>query len=270
MRSWLFTSALAWVIVSIAHASSPAVVVRAGSRVAIPGGKFTPLFGFGKKGKTEYTLSPFYMDRAPVTRERFLAFVAKNPQWSKKSADPLYVDEQYLRSSFPVEKKKTKSKNIGKFPMTNVSWFAADAFCESQGGRLPKVLEWEYVAAASVTKADASRDASHVDKILAWYSKPGSVQGNDEIEKGIPNFYGVHDLHGLIWEWTWDFNSVFVSGDNRQDGDKSAAMVCGGGATDATSRADYAAFMRYAMRSAVDARFSQPNLGFRCVYDKKD
>lgn len=81
-----------------------------------------------------------------------------------------------------------------------------------------------------------------------------------------PNFYGVSDMHGLVWEWTSDFNSVFINGDNRQDGDKSSGMVCGAGATGSNSREDYAAFMRYAMRSSLQAQFAQPNVGFRCAY----
>jgi formylglycine-generating enzyme required for sulfatase activity len=125
------------------------------------------------------------------------------------------------------------------------------------------------VAAASEIKANASRDPDFVEQILKWYSLPAGMQKLREVGQGHPNFYGLYDLHGLVWEWTQDFNSVFVTGDNRQDGDKSLATVCGAGATDASSRSDYAAFMRYAMRSSVEARFSQGNLGFRCAYDKK-
>ena len=81
------------------------------------------------------------------------------------------------------------------------------------------------------------------------------------------NVYGVKDLHGLVWEWTLDFNSVFVTGDNRQDGDKVKDLFCGDGATGAARREDYAAFMRYAMRSSLKADNGTANLGFRCAYD---
>ena len=87
------------------------------------------------------------------------------------------------------------------------------------------------------------------------------------IKSGKPNFYGIYDLHELVWEWTSDFNSVFVSGDNRQDGDKMKNFVCGAGSTNSSSKEDYAAFLRYAMRSSLRPEYSQHNLGFRCAYD---
>lgn len=230
------------------------------SKILIPGGQFTPLYGFGKKEKKAYTIRSFWLDRLPVTRIQFKKFVDKNPEWQKNKVNPIYADENYLRDQ------KVTQKTM-KFPVTYVSWYAAQAYCESLGGRLPTVLEWEFVASASSTRADASRDPEFVEQILKWYAQPSGQQGNHSVGKRPANFYGIQDLHGLIWEWTADFNSVFVSGDNRQDGDKSTAAVCGAGATDASSRADYAAFMRYAMRSSVEARFAQPNLGLRCAYD---
>jgi formylglycine-generating enzyme required for sulfatase activity len=229
--------------------------------IAIAGGKFTPLFGFGKQStQREYQIEPFAIDKFPVSRELYRRFVLAQPHWSKGHVDPLYSDENYLRDFSTKGKRAT-------YPVTYVSWFAAQAYCEWKGGRLPTVLEWEFVASASATKANAARDPEFVENILLWYSKPSGNQGLSPIGKSAANFYGVHDLHGLIWEWTLDFNSVFVSGDNRQDGDKSTAAVCGAGPVNASNRSDYAAFMRYATRSSVEARYAQPNLGFRCAYE---
>ncbi len=229
--------------------------------VSIPGGKFTPLYGFGELVRQEQQVDPFSMDRLPVTRTEFRRFVSSYSRWSKEKIDPLFADENYLKDF-------RMTGVLGHYPVTYVSWFAAQAFCEARKGRLPSVLEWEFVAAASQTKANATQDPEFVDDILKWYSKPSNKRGLRPVGGGVPNFYGVQDLHGLNWEWTSDFNSVFVTGDNRQDGDKSSAAVCGAGASKASNRSDYAAFMRYAMRSSVEARFAQPNLGFRCAYDK--
>lgn len=230
--------------------------------IKIPGGKFTPLFGFGKKETREYLVRPFWVDRKPVSRRQFLEFTKKNPEWSKEKINSLYSDMNYLRDF------STKGPKAFH-PATNVSWYAADAYCLSKGGRLPSVLEWEYIAAASESNTNALTDPTFVEGILAWYSKPGNMQGQRIVGARAPNIYGVYDLHGLIWEWTSDFNSLFVSGDNRQDGDKSTSAICGGGAVDASSRSDYAAFMRYAMRSSLEASFSLSNLGFRCAYDRR-
>lgn len=230
-------------------------------RVRIPAGKFRPLFGVPEKG-LEYGVVSFSIDRYPVTRREYGAFIKGHSEWRKDKRISLYADANYL-SDWTAERYPA---GTAEFPVVNVSWFAASAFCEARGGRLPTVLEWEYVAAASALRANAASDPGFAKEILAWYSKPshGRLRA---VGQSSPNFYGVHDMHQLVWEWTGDFNSVFLSGDNRQDGDKSDSAVCGAGATGASNREDYAAFMRYAMRSSLKAEFAQGNVGFRCAYD---
>ncbi|MDC2887990.1 hypothetical protein [Psychrosphaera algicola] len=41
---------------------------------------------------------------------------------------------------------------------------------------------------------------------------------------------GVKDLHGLIWEWTEDFNSALVSGESRSDSNINQKLFCAAGA----------------------------------------
>jgi formylglycine-generating enzyme required for sulfatase activity len=148
--------------------------------------------------------------------------------------------------------------------MVFVSWFAANAYCQSVQGRLPSTLEWEFVAAASEKKTDASRDDDYLAKILNWYSRPRPVHN---VKMDPPNIYGVYDLHGLIWEWTSDFNSSFITADNREDGEQSKNLFCGNSGQNAENRANYAAFMRYAMRSSLRPNYVTEYLGFRCAYD---
>lgn len=232
--------------------------------IKIPAGGFLPLFGVSP-GQKELPVSSFDIDRFPVTHRDFGQFLISHKEWAKEKVPKIYADDKYLNDWHGLNFKR----ELAEAPVVNVSWHAAAAYCEAKGGRLPTVLEWEYVAAASATKPNASRDSEFNAQILAWYSKPTSAHGPRRVGKGAPNYYGVHDLHGLVWEWTSDFNSVFISGDNRQDGDKSTSMVCGAGATGASSRSDYAAFMRYATRNSLRAQFNQSNVGFRCAYDSE-
>jgi formylglycine-generating enzyme required for sulfatase activity len=82
---------------------------------------------------------------------------------------------------------------------------------------------------------------------------------------GARNVYGVADLHGLVWEWTLDFNSSLVTGESRADASLDRSRYCGSGAAGASDFQDYAAFMRYAFRSSLEARYSVGDLGFRGV-----
>lgn len=157
--------------------------------------------------------------------------------------------------------------NINKIPVVKVTWFEANAYCESKKGRLPTTLEWEYVAAASEKMRDAQRDSVFVQKILDWYSRPESEASTKKVGKDNPNFYGIHNMHGLNWEWTSDFNSVLMTNDNRSDGDKESGKYCGFGSIGSKTKEDYAAFIRYSLRSSLEARFKLENLGFRCAYD---
>lgn len=231
----------------------------AGEVVSLPQGRFAPLFGLDV-GQTTFPVGAFRLDVRPVTRAEFAAFLKRSPSWTRAKAPRTLVDEKYLLAFDPAQHPSS--------PVTEVSWFAARAYCADRGGRLPSTLEWEYAAAADETRQDASREADFAQRILDWYGKPN--QPDDLHQPGSPkNVYGVEALHGLVWEWTDDFNGLFVTGDNRQDGDADAKAMCGGGATGSARREDYAAFMRYAMRSSLTPRSSLPRLGFRCAWDER-
>jgi len=230
----------------------------AGEVASLPQGTFAPLFGLDV-GQTAFPVGAFRLDVRPVSRAEWATFLTKAPQWTKAKAPRVLVDEKYLRT-FAADRPAA--------PVTEVSYFAARAFCAARGGRLPTTLEWEYAAAADETRADASRTPEFAQRILDWYGKPNRPDDLDQ--PGSPkNVYGVEALHGLVWEWTDDFNALFVSGDNRQDGDSNSKFMCGAGATGSAGREDYAAFMRYAMRSSLTPRTSLPRLGFRCAYDSR-
>lgn len=228
--------------------------------VSIKGGSYIPLYG---RDSLKVTISDFEMDVYPVTNEAFLAFVKKHPKWQRSKVKKLFADDNYLRTW----KSDTLLNDIQLLnaPITNISWFAAKDYCECQGKRLPTVNEWEYVAMANKTMADARTLETYNKFILSWYETPKTF--NNPIGSTFKNYWGVYDLHGLVWEWTLDFNSVLVSGESRKDVDKDSNLFCGSGAIGATDLMNYAAFMRYATRGSVKAKYAMKNLGFRCVKD---
>lgn len=81
------------------------------------------------------------------------------------------------------------------------------------------------------------------------------------------NVWGIHDMHGLIWEWTRDFNTALVTGESRGDAALERRLFCGAASIGASDFRDYAAFMRFAFRSSLRADYTVGSLGFRCAKD---
>lgn len=229
----------------------------------VKGGKYKPLYG-SENNSDELTVAPFYIDRYPVTNRSFLQFVKENPKWRRSKVKRLFADANYLKN---WESDLILGPNaLPDAPVTNISWFAAKAYCEYYGKRLPTVAEWELVAQASAKLADGSKDPNYIKQILEWYSKPTQkiipVVGHNE-----KNFWGVYDMHGLVWEWTSDFFSALVTGESRGDSGLERNLFCGSGSVGASDFKNYPAFMRFAFRSSLKANYTTNNLGFRCAKD---
>ncbi len=224
----------------------------------VKGGVYLPLYGAADK---MVNVESFMIDVYPVTNADFLKFVNEYPQWKKSNVKSLFADESYLT------KWKTDESFSGlpNAPVTNVSWFAAKKYCECQGKRLPKMDEWEFAAMANENVPDARKVEAYNQYILNWYETPKTF--NKPIGSTFKNYWGVYDLHGLVWEWTQDFNTVLISGESRKDVDKDSNLFCGSAAIGASDLMNYAAFMRYAFRGSMKARYSSQNLGFRCAKD---
>ncbi len=235
----------------------------ANNMVLINGGVYTPLYG-EKNNEVKIKVAPFYIDKYPVTNAQFLEFVKANPKWRKSNVKKLFADKNYL--SHWKNDLELGNNTLPNSPVTNISWFAAKAFCDYYGKRLPTVAEWELVAKASATNPDGSKDQNFIKQILEWYSTPtpGKVPSISEREK---NYWGVSDMHGLVWEWTSDFFSSLVTGESRGDSGFERNLFCGSGSVNASDFKNYPAFMRFAFRSSLKANYTTNNLGFRCAKD---
>jgi sulfatase modifying factor 1 len=97
-----------------------------------------------------------------------------------------------------------------------VFWFATMAYCKAQNKRLPTLNEWEYTARASDSQIDGSRSAEFRQKILQWYSKP-AMSTLPDVSEGDANYWGVHGMHGVVWEMVRDFNTDWVTDESRGD-----------------------------------------------------
>ena len=229
--------------------------------VYIPGGEIRSVIPEGE-GDNLVAVADFLFQETPVTNAEYLRFVLHHPEWQRGSAVSLFVDDQYLSKwAGPISLGQESGPHQ---PVTQVSWFAAIAFCESQSARLPSWYEWEYVAAANDNMADARALPEWRQGILSWYSQVGG-DPIVNIRSSSANYYQVFDTHGLIWEWVDDFNALLVSGDNREQGGADQLQFCGAGAISMEEKDNYAVLMRVAMLSALEARYTTRNLGFRCA-----
>ncbi len=228
----------------------------------ISAGSYVPLYG--TEDKLPVKVDAFLLDVYPVTNQQYLEFVKKYPKYRKSQIKRLFANASYLTEW-------TSDLDYGKLPsdapVTNISWFAAKEYCECQGKRLATLDEWEYVAMADEKRKDARTREEFNKYILGWYEKNNTYQNS--VGKTFKNYYGVYDMHGLVWEWTFDFNSIFLSGESRKDKATDNELFCGSGSVNASDLMDYAAFMRYAFRGSIKANYTTKNLGFRCAKNIK-
>lgn len=231
-------------------------------RVTVPAGELMPFFApRPPRGETPGPRRPvevlaFELDTAPVTNGEMLAFVTKVPQWRRSRVARIFAESTYLQH---WRGELDLGEALPQAPVTHVSWFAAQAYCQAQEASLPTTLQWEY-ALADRGRGEQARRA----RVLAWYAQP-SGQAPGLVAQGAANGYGVHDLVGLVWEWTLDFSADMLGSEPRNSGTKEEARFCGAGALGALDPGDYATFMRYSFRASLRASFTTGNLGFRCA-----
>ncbi len=100
-------------------------------------------------------------------------------------------------------------------------------------------------------------------QVLNWYVTPAPETIGPR-GRGQPNFFGIHDLHGLVWEWVAEA-PVSTNADARSRSRAPGDAFCGGGAQGARDAKDYPAFMRTSFRTSLQPSYCVQNLGFRCA-----
>ena len=158
--------------------------------------------------------------------------------------------------------------------MINVSWNDAVDYANwlsKQTGhkyRLPTEAEWEYAARAGTTTEYSFGDDANRLGDYAWYDKNSSSKTHPVGEKE-PNAWGLHDMHGNVWEWVHDIydSSYYNSSLTRRNprgpsggGENGSHRLIRGGAWILS-----ALFARTAFRHGGSPEVRISYLGFRLV-----
>lgn len=164
--------------------------------------------------KRTLALNSYYMDLTDVTNAAFFEFVTERPVWSPSQADPASHNGRYLEH---WEDGRPHPDDLDR-PVVFVTWYAAVAYCEWKGRRLPTEAEWEYAAGGG-----------NPENRYPWGSAPPSndrvswaFDGIDEpvaVASYPPNAFGLYDMSGNVWKYLADEWADSNRGEKlRQDG----------------------------------------------------
>ena len=161
----------------------------------------------------EVQLKEFFLSQTPITQAQWRA-VAK---WQRREHEDGELWPEALDPD-PVEKLEKAERFLGeRRPVVNVSWHDAMAFCQrlrlrtGKNYTLPSEAQWEYACRAGTTTPFHFGDT--ISTKLANYNG-NQVYGNSEkgeyrqqtmdVDSFPANPWGLHDMHGNVWEWCAD------------------------------------------------------------------
>ena len=176
--------------------------------------------------------------------------------------------EDYDRFTYP-NKVDDEGWGRGQRPVINVSWSDATeyvAWLSSQTGaeyRLPSEAEWEYAArAGSATKYSWGNEIGSNRANCGWDYCGDQWAYTAPVGSFAPNAFGLHDMHGNVFEWVQDCLSASyagapVDGSAWPSGDCSERVLRGG------SWLDFPRYLRAAYRYRYPSGYGFSYLGFR-------
>lgn len=152
------------------------------------------------------TVSSFFIDRHLVTNSQFKKFIDENAAWQADRTTSYLHNENYLRQWKPAGILAGRENH----PVVDVSWYAAVAYCQWAGKRLPTEAEWEHAARGGLNGLFPWGNEA-VDEGRANYggSRVGSTS---EVASYAANGYGLFDMAGNVWEFLADEWQPYPSG----------------------------------------------------------
>ena len=215
------------------------------------------------------TISSFYMSSYEVTQKEWHNIMGTSVSQQRDKANPEYSmagegnnNPMYFVSWYDaVEYCNALSREEGLTPVYNGSGGNIKMNINANGYRLPTEAEWEYAARGGNSSPAYTYAGSNNIGQVAWY-KDNSGGLSHPVGGKQANELGLYDMTGNVWEWCWDRNGNYSSG-NLTDptGEPSGAYRVLRG----SSWLNDATFSRTTNRSGDIRSIRGSFLGFRLV-----
>ena len=159
------------------------------------------------------TLGEFLLGQTPITQVQWRAVA----QWQRLEHEDGDLWPEVLDAD-PVAKLNEAERFLGeRRPVVNVSWHDAMAFCQrlrlrtGKNYTLPSEAQWEYACRAGTTTpfhwgATINTNLANYDgsEVYGDGEKGKHRQQTVDIASFPANPWGLHDMHGNVWEWCAD------------------------------------------------------------------
>lgn len=169
---------------------------------------------------------PFYLGAFEITQAEFELVMGENPSWFSRTGGGRSI---------------VADRNTQRLPVEMVSWADAESFCRRlsqldaertarRSYRLPTEVEWEYAARAGTTTRFAfgntigSREANVPDPAADPTRRPVTRP----VGSYLSNAWGLHDMHGNVWEWCGDWYAADAYASQTSPLDGNGRVVRGG------------------------------------------
>lgn len=199
----------------------------------------------------------FTMGRYPVTQALYEAVMGTNPAMCKGSSRPVeqvnWFDAVRFCNALSFQFGLRPAYIIGEGDEPEVT-------CDftAPGYRLPTESEWEYACRAGTTTRHYSGDSDAGLGDIAWYEKNANDTTHPVGQK-MPNAWGLYDMAGNVFEWTWDWYGTYPGATTDYIGPQTGNYrVSRGG-----SCRDGASYARAAYRNGSCPGVRGSGVGFR-------